>query len=145
MTMARSRTFGQLGAAVSLTGAVAWMFAPTYRMTWAALTDPNPVSLHSWLDPLVWGYGGFHAPVTVLCGVVAAIGAWIGGFSRRVNRFPAWWALAGALVFVSWAAVLGHIDALQVVPLLLLAAGAAGCLMAAHRALPDLVSGPAAR
>ena len=148
MTVAKSRLGLQIASAVLLTLAVFWMIAPTYPMEW--LIDPsygeaNPVTYHSWLDPMVFGYGGFHAPVTALCGAIAAIGAWLGVVRRRPGRTPSWWALAGVALYLGWLLVLRNFLPLEAVPLVLLTAGAGAGLLAARRSLPPVVSEPAAR
>ena len=148
MTMAQSRLGWQIVAGVLLTGALAWMIFPTYPMQW--MGDPNtgadgPVTYHSWVAPIVWGFGAFHAPVLVLCALIAAIGAWLGVVVRRPNRVPAWWALGGVVIFLAWSIVLGGLMPVTIAPLGLVAGGAAAVLLAARRALPPVIRWPAAR
>lgn len=147
MTTARSRFGWQVACAASLTLAVAWMLAPTHAVGIGvdpALVPEGLTAYHSWADPFLFGNGVFTALPALLCAVVAAVGAWLALLARRTRRVPAWWGLAGAVLVVASALVAGFGWG-HGVALVLLAAGAATGLIAARRALPPLVSGPAAR
>lgn len=142
MSVARSRLGWQVASAVVLTAVVAWTIAPTYPMNW--MGDPNtgadgPVTFHSWLSPMPFGYGAFHASLTAVCAIVAAAGAWYGFAVKRARRTPAWWALAGVVILAVWSAVLGNWSVQHTVTLAGLLVGAALVLYAARRALPDVV------
>lgn len=82
-------------AAVLVTGAVVWMAAPTHPMRWAT----EPVTWHSWLDPLLLGYGHLHAPLTFAAAVVAGVAAWT-GVAAEIPRAPSPWPalVAGAIL-----------------------------------------------
>lgn len=127
----------QLISAVLLTVTVAWMAAPTYPMAW--MTDPSlspedHVTYHSWLDPLILGYAGFHASVTFIAATIAAALAWYGFAVRDPRRTPSWWAVAAVVVLVGWSAVLGAFGWSQALVVALLLVGAATAVLAARRA-----------
>ncbi|HMS37670.1 MAG TPA: hypothetical protein PKA93_10940 [Arachnia sp.] len=143
MSVARSRTGWQVASAVLLTAVVGWTAAPTFPMVWGidpSLGQPNPVTYHSWLDPVVpFGGAALHAPLTFVCALVAAAGAWYGLAVKRTRRAPAWWALAGAVILVGWSAVLSSFQWQQAVALVGLLGGAGAALLAARGALPPLL------
>ncbi|HMR13668.1 MAG TPA: hypothetical protein PKE42_08045 [Arachnia sp.] len=142
MSAAKSRAGWQVASAVLLTAVVVWTLAPTYPMVWMA--DPNsgledPTTYHSWIFGPPFGFGAFHAPLTFLCALVAAGGAWYGVAVKRPRRAPAWWALAGAVILVGWSAVLSSFQWQQAVALFGLLCGAGAALLAARGALPPLL------
>jgi hypothetical protein len=125
----------QWSCAAALTAAVVWMVLPTFPMNW--MVDPAPygrlTTWHSWLNPLVPGYGGFHAPVTALASTVAAIIAWVGLATRRPRTAAIWWAVAAAAALAAGSVLLATFEWPHAVALGLLVAGviAAWCAVRA--------------